>query len=208
MTGIDAVLFDVGNVLIEWDPRHLYRRVFVTEDGAPDDERVHWFLSEVCTTDWHVQHDLGRSPDEQIAALVPHHPDHADLIRTFYERFQEMIPGAIEPMVVAKRQMKAAGIGIYGLTNFGVETFEETRRRFDFLNGFEDVVVSGVEGMKKPDPAIFRICIDRFGIIPERTLFIDDSAANIESARALGFATHHFDGPDNCLKKCRALGLI
>tara|TARA_R110002012_G_scaffold21065_2_gene74149 strand:+ start:172 stop:798 length:627 start_codon:yes stop_codon:yes gene_type:complete len=208
MTGIDAVLFDVGNVLIEWDPRHLYRRVFVTEDGAPDEERVNWFLSEVCTTDWHVQHDLGRSPDEQIAALVPHHHDHADLIRTFYERFQEMIPGAIEPMVVAKRQMKAAGIGIYGLTNFGVETFDETRRRFDFLNGFEDVVVSGAEGMKKPDPAIFRLCIDRFGIIPERTLFIDDSAANIETARTLGFGTHHFEGPEGCLEQCRNLGLI
>ncbi|WP_339853424.1 HAD family phosphatase [uncultured Nisaea sp.] len=208
MTAIDAVLFDVGNVLIEWDPRHLYRSIFVREDGSADEDRVAWFLTEVCTTEWHVQHDLGRSPDEQIAALVPHHPEHADLIRTFYERFQEMIPGPITPMVDAKRRMKAAGIRNYGLTNFGVETFEETRRRFDFLNAFEDVVVSGAERMKKPDPAIFRICIDRFGITPERTLFIDDSPANIQTASTLGFETHLFKEPGACLEKCRALGLI
>lgn len=208
MTAIDAVLFDVGNVLIEWDPRHLYRSIFVKEDGFADEERVTWFLTEVCTMDWHVQHDLGLSPEEQIAILIPQHPEHADLIRAFYERFQEMIPGAIEPMVAAKRQMKAAGTRIYGLTNFGVETFDDTRSRFDFLTEFDDVVVSGAACMKKPDPAIFRLCIDRFDITPERTLFIDDSAANIASAKALGFETHLFDGPDACLKKCQALGLI
>lgn len=208
MTAIDAVLFDVGNVLIEWDPRNLYRSIFVKEDGSADEERVSWFLKEVCTIEWHVQHDLGRSPEEQIATLIPHHPEHTALIRAFYERFQEMIPGTIEPMVAAKRQMKAAGIRIYGLTNFGVETFNDTRSRFDFLNDFEDVVVSGAERMKKPDPAIFQLCIDRFGIIPERTLFIDDSAANIASASALGFETHQFDEPDACLQKCRALGLL
>ncbi|WP_193173690.1 HAD family hydrolase [Nisaea nitritireducens] len=208
MTTIDAVLFDVGNVLIEWDPRHLYRSIFLTKDGSADEERVNWFLTEVCTMDWHVQHDLGRSPEEQVAVLIPQHPEHAALIQAFYERFQEMIPGAIAPMVAAKRQMKEAGTRIYGLTNFGVETFDDTRRRFDFLNDFEDVVVSGAERMKKPDPAIFQLCINRFGITPERTLFIDDSAANIASAKALGFETHLFDGPDACLQKCRALALI
>lgn len=208
MTSIDAVLFDVGNVLIEWDPRHLYRNIFTTEDGAADEERVSWFLTEICTTDWHVQHDLGRTPAEQIAALASQHPEHTDLIRTFYDRFQDMIPGAIEPMVAAKRQMKAAGTLIYGLTNFGVETFQQTCQRFDFLNEFEDVVVSGAEGLKKPDPAIFEICVNRFGITPERTLFIDDSAANIDAASALGFETHLFEGPDACLAKCRTLGLI
>tara|TARA_E500000305_G_C4014465_1_gene234730 strand:+ start:358 stop:984 length:627 start_codon:yes stop_codon:yes gene_type:complete len=208
MTAIDAVLFDVGNVLIEWDPRHLYRNIFVKEDGSADEERVTWFLTEICTMDWHVQHDLGRSSEQQITTLVTQHPEHANLIRVFYERFQEMIPGAIEPMVAAKQQMKAAGTRIYGLTNFGVETFDDTRRRFDFLNEFEDVVVSGAERMKKPDPAIFQLCIDRFGIAPERTLFIDDSAANIASASALGFETHLFDGPGACLQKCRTFGLI
>ncbi|MEO9901331.1 HAD family phosphatase [Nisaea sp.] len=208
MTAIDAVLFDVGNVLIEWDPRHLYRTIFVQDDGFADEDRVTWFLTEICTMDWHVQHDLGRSPEEQIATLAPRHPEHEDLIRAFYERFQEMIPGAIEPMVAAKQHMKATGTRVYGLTNFGVETFDDTRRRFDFLNDFEDVVVSGAERMKKPDPAIFKLCIDRFNIAPERTLFIDDSVANIDSARTLGFETHLFDSPDTCLKKCRMLGLI
>lgn len=208
MTAIDAVLFDVGNVLIEWDPRHLYRQVFVTTDGKPDEARIEWFLSSVCTTDWHVQHDLGRSIAEQTSELVARHPEHQSEIEAFYARFQDMMPGAFEEIVAAKRAMKAKGLPVYGLTNFGAETFSQTRRRFDFLNAFDDVVVSGEEGLKKPDPAIFKLCIDRFGITPETTLFIDDTKHNTDAAEELGFRTHHFTDRDACMEAFRELRLI
>lgn len=208
MTAIDAVLFDVGNVLLEWDPRHLYRKIFVTGGGQPDEERIEHFLSAVCTTPWHVQHDLGRTIAEQFAELKPRHPERHDEIDAFYSRFQEMIPGPLEEIVAAKRTMKSAGIPVYGLTNFGAETFAETRTRFPFLNEFDDVVVSGEEGLVKPDPRIFELCIARFGLTPKRTLFIDDSARNIAAADGLGFATHHFTGAPDCLARFRELGLI
>ncbi|UUX51652.1 HAD family phosphatase [Nisaea acidiphila] len=208
MSTIDAVLFDVGNVLLEWNPRHLYRQVFRTSDGAPDEERIEWFLANICTTPWHVRHDLGRSPEDQTAELVARHPEHKAEIEAFYGRFQEMIPGPLEDIVAAKAAMKAAGRRIYGLTNFGAETFRDTRERFPFLKAFDDVVVSGEEGVIKPDPRIFELCVERFGLAPERTLFIDDSERNIEAARALGFEVHHFEGPDGCLDRLKRDGLI
>ena len=208
MSTIDAVLFDVGNVLLEWDPRHLYRRVFRSSDGTPDEDRIEWFLENICTTPWHVRHDLGRSPEEQTAELVARHPEHKAEIEAFYGRFQEMIPGPLEEVVAAKAAMKAAGRRIYGLTNFGAETFRDTRERFPFLKAFDDVVVSGEEGVIKPDPRIFELCIARFGLEPERTLFIDDSERNIEAADRLGFRTHHFRNQSACLDTFRNLALI
>lgn len=208
MSAVDAVLFDVGNVLIEWDPRHLYRKIFRTPDGAPDEERVEWFLGTICTTPWHIRHDLGRSPEEQTSELILRHPEHRTEIEAFYDRFQEMIPGPIEAIVTAKKAMRASGIRTYGLTNFGAETFRDTRERFPFLKAFDDVVVSGEEGVIKPDPRIFGLCIERFGLIPGQTLFIDDSERNIEAARNLGFETHLFAGPEDCLEHLVRLDLI
>ena len=192
---LDAVVFDIGNVLIHWDPRLLYRKIFTRVDMTADEGMVDWFLATVCTTEWNIEQDRGRSIAEAEAEAIGRHPDYAPQIRAFYGRFQEMIPGEIPDTVAALRQAKAAGLPLHGLTNFGRETFPQTAARFDFLRSFDTVVVSGDEGVIKPDPAIFHILIERAGLDPQRTAFIDDSAANIRSAAELGFATHHFADP-------------
>lgn len=193
---IDAVVFDVGNVLIEWDPRHLYRRMFTHPDATPDEARVTWFLTEVCPPRWNVAQDLGRPIAEAEAEAIARHPDMAPAIRSFYGRFQSMIPGAIAGTVRVLEALKASGMPVHGLTNFSAETFASTRRRFGFLNQFDTVVVSGEEGVIKPDRRIYEILIERAGLDPARTAFVDDSTANIEAARALGFQVHLFEGPD------------
>jgi 2-haloacid dehalogenase len=192
---VDAVVFDIGNVLIRWDPRLLYRKIFTKVDMTADERKVEWFLATVCTPDWNVEQDRGRPLVEAEAEAIGRHPDYAAQIRAYYGRFQEMIPDQIPQSVAALHRAKAAGIPVHGLTNFGAETFPPTARRFDFLRSFDTVVVSGEEGVIKPDPAIFGILIERTGIDPARTAFIDDSAANIETAQRLGFVTHHFTDP-------------
>lgn len=204
---LDAVVFDIGNVLIHWDPRLLYRKIFTRVDMTADEGMVDWFLATVCTTEWNIEQDRGRSIAEAEAEAIGRHPDYAPQIRAFYGRFQEMIPGEIPDTVAALRQAKAAGLRLHGLTNFGRETFPQTAARFDFLRSFDTVVVSGDERVIKPDPAIFHILIERAGLDPQRTAFIDDSAANIRSAAELGFATHHFTGPGAFTAWWKAAGL-
>ncbi len=203
---IDAVVFDIGNVLIEWDPRHLYRRLFTHYDATPDEARVSWFLAEVCHHDWNVEQDRGRRIADAEAEALSRHPDQGPAIRAYYGRFQAMIPRAIDGTVAVLQTLKAAGFPVHGLTNFGAETFPPTRRRFAFLNSFDTVVVSGEEGVIKPDPRIYEILIERAGIEPSRTAFVDDSPRNIEAARALGFQAHEFRGADSFRSWLRGLG--
>ena len=190
-----AIVFDIGNVLIHWDPRLLYRKIFTRVDMTADERQVNWFLANVCTPEWNIEQDRGRSIADAEREAIGRHPDYAPQIRAFYGRFQEMIPREIPETVAALRRAKSAGLPVHGLTNFGAETFPQTAARFDFLRSFETVVVSGDEGVIKPDPAIFQVLIDRTGVDPARTVFIDDSAANIQSAETLGFQTHHFTDP-------------
>lgn len=192
---LTAIVFDIGNVLIHWDPRLLYRKIFTKVDMTADERQVEWFLANVCTTEWNIEQDRGRSIADAEAEAIGRHPDYAPQVRAFYGRFQEMIPSEIPETVAALRRAKEAGLPVHGLTNFGPETFPQTAARFDFLRSFDTVVVSGDEGVIKPDPAIFRILIERTGIDPARTAFIDDSAANIETAASLGLVTHHFTTP-------------
>ncbi len=204
---VDTVLFDVGNVLIEWDPRYLYRKLFTLPGGKPDEKRVGWFLSKVCNMDWNVEQDRGRSIQEANQILIQANPAYKALIEAYYGRFQEMIPGPIEGSVAALGALQAAGVPTYGLTNFGRETFPPTADRFPFLRSFKDVIVSGEEGLIKPDPAIFHLVVERFGIAPERTLFVDDSAANIATASELGFVCHRFEGVEGFRDTLSSLGL-
>lgn len=203
---IDAVVFDVGNVLIEWDPRHLYRRVFTNDDGTPDEARVDWFLAEVCHHDWNVEQDLGRSIADAEAEALARHPDMGPAIRSFYGRFQSMIPRAVDGTVEVLEALKAAGMPVHGLTNFSAETFALTCRRFAFLNAFDTVVVSGAERVIKPDPRIFEILIERAGLTPSRTAFVDDSPRNVEAARRLGFHAHLFEGAEGFRGWLKGLG--
>lgn len=203
---IDAVVFDVGHVLIEWDPRHLYRRVFTNPDMTTDEARMTWFLTEVCPPAWNVEQDRGRSIADAEAEALSRHPDMGPAIRSYYGRFQTMIPGAIDGTVQVLRSLKTAGVPVHGLTNFGAETFPQTRCRFDFLNLFDTVVVSGEEGVIKPDPKIYELLIERAGLNPSRTAFVDDSPRNVDAAQGLGFQAHLFKGADGFRNWLKGLG--
>lgn len=197
------VVFDVGNVLIHWDPRHLYSKIF-----AGDPARMDWFLANVATPQWNVEQDRGRSWSEGVALLIREHPDWAAEIRAFDERWHEMVPGAIDANVAVLRTLAAAGAPVYAITNFSLEKWRETRRRFAFLDAFTGVVVSAEEGLIKPDPAIYRLLESRYGLTLKGCVFIDDSAANIAGAAALGMRTIHYTGPEvDVAAELRALGV-
>ena len=198
---IDAVVFDFGAVLLEWNPRHLYSRIF------DDDERIEWFLNEVCHPDWNVEQDRGRTIAEAEGEAIGRHPEMAEEIQAFYGRFQEMIPHAIDESVGALKALKAAGYPVYGLTNFSAETLPPTRERFDFFSLFDGIVVCGEEKVIKPDPEIYRRLIERFDLTPERTAFIDDSPRNVVAAQAFGIHAHRFETGPEMLAWARGLGL-
>jgi 2-haloacid dehalogenase len=183
---IEAVVFDIGGVLLDWSPRHLYRKLF------DDEEEMSAFLDEVCTMAWHDAHDRGRPFDESCAELAARHPDHAELIWAWARRSEEMIAGPITGSVEILRQLKARGVPCYALTNMEAETYPRRLRTYDFMALFDGAVVSALEGVAKPDVEIFERLLERFGLTAARTLMIDDSARNLEVARSLGMRTVHF----------------
>ena len=187
MAAVDVVLFDLGNVLIDWNPRHLYRKIF------DDEAAMEAFLADVCHGEWNSHQDAGRTMAEATAERTAKFPEHADNIAAYYGRFEEMlngpIPGSPE-LLAAVHAVKP----VYALTNWSAETFPVARRLFSFLDLFAGILVSGEERLIKPDPRIYQRTIERFSLAPERTLFIDDSRPNIDAAAELGFQTHHFAG--------------
>lgn len=196
-----AVVFDIGNVLLDWNPRHLYRKLF-DDEGAMED-----FLATVCTQAWNEDQDRGRSFEEGVALLCDEHPAHADMIRAYDERWNEMIPGPIEGSVALLEGLRGAGVRLFAITNFSHEKFVVAQQRFAFLGGFEDVVVSAREGLLKPDPAIYRRLIERNGLTAQDCVFIDDSLRNVEGAAAVGMTALHFTDPARLAAELRALGL-
>ena len=183
---INTVVFDIGNVLVGWDPRHLYRKVF------SDEAEMERFLAEVCTIEWHLAHDLGVSFEENAARLKEVHPTHGELIDFWRTRYAEMIPGRIPGTVDLLHALADNGVTLHGLTNMPVPVFDYLREAYPELQCFETTVVSGAEGVIKPDLRIFELLIERGGFAPAQALFIDDSHANITAAAGLGFETHHF----------------
>jgi len=202
MSGVDTVVFDIGNVLVQWDPRHLYRSVFA------DEAEMEHFLAHVCTMEWHVEHDRGLSFADNAARLKAAHPGHADLIDIWGARYPEMTPGRVPGTAALLRGLKEAGHAVHGLTNMPGPVFPALAARFPELGLFEATVVSGDEGVIKPDPRIYEILIARTGLDPARTLFIDDSRANVAAAADLGFAVHLFEHADGLGRELRRLGLI
>ena len=198
-----AIVFDLGGVLLDWNPRHLYRQLF---DG--DDDAMERFLAEVCTMEWHHAHDLGVPRERTCAELAQAHPDQADLIWAWSQRSEEMLPGPIEGTVELLSELKAAGVPCYALTNMERETYPLRRERFDFMRWFDGTVVSGFEGVAKPDPAIFALLLDRFGLEPSETLMIDDSPANVLAARGAGMKAIEFETPDRLRRRLEAAGLL
>lgn len=185
-----VVIFDVGNVLIDWDVYRLYRR------HLSDDAAIEAFLEEVDFFSWNLEQDRGRPFAVAVAELVARHPHRADLIRAYDTDWMRSISGPIEGTVALRRRLIEAGVPIYGLTNFSAEKWALTLDRFAFLRtGFEDVVVSGAEGIVKPDPAIYQVLMERNGLVPEDCLFIDDSPANVAGAQAVGMEAIRFTDP-------------
>jgi 2-haloacid dehalogenase len=188
--GRSVVVFDAGGVLIEWDPRHLYRKLF-----AGDEPAMEHFLANVCTHEWNRCQDAGRSFAEGSRLLKLEHPDKAELIDAYAARFDEMMPGPIAGTVEILAELRERGAPLYGLSNFSAETFPPALQRFDFLCWFHGMVISGEVGVTKPDPRIYEILLTRFAIDPHRAVYIDDVAANVEGARPFGIHGVHFTTP-------------
>jgi 2-haloacid dehalogenase len=197
------VIFDFGGVLIDWDPRHLYRKLFAGDDAA-----MEAFLATVCNSAWNIRQDGGRPIAEATRELTALYPHHAELIAAFYGRFDEMMPGPIEGTVAILSELRGRGVPVYGLTNFSAETYPIALARFPFIGGFRGVIVSGEHGILKPDPAIYRLLCDRFAIDPESAVFIDDNKLNAEGAEAVGIKGIHFTGPEALRAELVGLGLL
>jgi len=203
---IRAVVFDFGGVLFDWDPQHLYRTL-IDDDATRAD-----FLARICSPAWNLCQDQGRSLAEATALLVAQHPQHAELIRAYYARWPEMLRGPLHEGVALLQRLHALQVPLFGLTNWSAETFPYAQANYPFLGLFRDIVVSGAEKCIKPDPALYRIALQRYarhvpGLRPEHLLFLDDSARNVEAARALGWhAIHHVDA-QHTAAQLRALGV-
>jgi 2-haloacid dehalogenase len=197
-----AVVFDLGGVLIDWDPRHLYRKL-LADDGAVEE-----FLATICTPEWNAELDRGRPFAEGVAELVERHPEHAAAIAAYHQRWPEMLGGEITGTVQILAELRAAGVPLYALTNWSAETFVLSRDRFEFLDWFDGLVVSGEERVIKPDPRIFRLLLDRFGLDPGATFFVDDSEANVAAARRVGLDAVRFTGPEQLRRELAARGAL
>jgi 2-haloacid dehalogenase len=197
-----TIVFDLGNVLINWNPRNLYRKLF-TEPTA-----MEHFLTHVCTAAWNLEQDRGRSWADAVALLSARHPTQAELIAAYATRWQEMLDGPIQGTVEILRELKIAGRPLYGLTNWSAETFPVARQRFEFLDWFDGIVVSGDVKLVKPDARIYRHLLDSYGLTAGETVFIDDSHANVEGAKAVGLAGLHFTSPAALRRDLTALGVL
>lgn len=196
-----TVVFDVGNVLIRWDPLLVYRELI------PDDEKRAWFMRNVCTAAWNLEQDRGRSWEEAVAMLVASHPEWESQIRAYDERWHDAVPGIIEDSVAVLAELRERGEKVYAITNFSREKWAECLIRFPFLQSFDGVVVSAHERVVKPHPEIYQILFERYGLVAGDCIFIDDSAKNIETARKLGMQAVHFVEPIDLRLELRKLGV-
>lgn len=200
---IDTIIFDLGGVLIDWNPRYLYRKILKSE------EEVSWFLETICTSEWNDEQDAGRSFEEATQALILQHPEWEEAIRAWYGRWQETIQGDIPGTVdILKRIKTENNYGLYALTNWSAETFPWALDNFEFLHWFKGIVVSGDEGCRKPFPEIYNILFDRYGVNPQHTIFIDDNIKNIEAAKQLGLHAIHFKSPELLKQELIAYGVL
>jgi 2-haloacid dehalogenase len=198
-----TVVFDLGGVLIDWNPRHLYRKLFAGDEAA-----MEHFLSTVCTHEWNRCQDAGRSFAKGARLLKDEHPDKAELIDAYGVRFDEMMAGPIFGSVEILAELKDSGTPLYGLTDWSTETYPPARARFEFLSWFRGVLVSGEVGVIKPDPRIFELLIERFAIDTEDTVYIDDVEANIAAACSFGIHAIHFTSPAALRQEFVGLGLL
>lgn len=197
-----VVVFDIGGVLIDWNPAYLYRKLL------PDEASVCEFLEEVCTLAWNEQFDAGTRFAEGIADLVERHPEKAELIEAYWLRWHEMLGGEVAGTSALLARLKAAGVQVHAISNWSAETFPRARELYPFLGEFEILVVSGQEKLVKPHPAIFERFLERAGVRADECIFIDDNAANIAVAASLGFHTEHFQSAEALELRLNSHGLL
>jgi 2-haloacid dehalogenase len=203
MSTPEAVVFDLGGVLVDWDPRYLYRTLLSSED------EVERFLAEVTTPSWNAEQDAGRTWSAAVAELTASFPEHAELIAAYDERWIETIGGPIDGTVELLRELRDGGtVGLYALTNWSAEKFPLALERFEFLSWFSGIVVSGTERLVKPDPRIFQLLLERYGLDASSTVYVDDNPPNVDAAAALGLTSLHFTGPDRLRDELSQLGLV
>jgi 2-haloacid dehalogenase len=200
---VNAVLFDLGGVLIDWNPRYLYAPLFGTDTAGMED-----FLTRVCAPDWNHALDEGKSFAAAVAERQQLFPQHADMIALWKDGWPRMLRDAIPETVALLAALRERGHRLVALTNWSAETFPVARARFEFLQWFEDIVVSGEVQMAKPDPRIFRLTLERNRLDPARTLFVDDSPVNVEAARGVGLHAVHFRGADALREDLVRFGML
>jgi 2-haloacid dehalogenase len=203
MSSINTIIFDLGGVLIDWNPDYVYKTIFEKE------EERKWFYQNICTSDWNEEQDAGRSLHEGTELLVKQFPEHEANIRAYYGRWEEMLGGPIQETVEILKHLKENGnYKLYALTNWSAETFTIALQRYDFLHWFDGRIVSGEEKTRKPFIEIYQRLIDRFNIDPARAVYIDDNTRNLAPASQLGIHTIHFQTPQQFKKELQQLGVI
>ena len=202
-TPLKAIIFDFGGVLLEWDPRHLYRRFFSDQPQAMED-----FLTEIDFYEWNARQDKGRSFAEGIAELSAQFPQHAHLIQAYFDHWEDSISGSIPGAVDSLQALKQKGYPLYGLSNWSAETFPRARHKYPFFDWFDDILLSGEVGLSKPDPAFFNLLLDKIGYSAPECVLIDDSRPNVEAAKKLEFAAIHFTSPQQLQADLQRLTLL
>ena len=199
---IDTIIFDLGGVLIDWNPRYVYRKIFKTE------QEIEWFLENVTTPDWNENQDAGYPLHKATEELVAKHPEWEPEIKAYYGRWLEMLGGQIHETVEVLQQLKHTGkYRLYALTNWSAETFPHALERFEFFKLFEGVVVSGEEKMRKPSAEFYKIILDRYRLDPSTTVFIDDSLRNVKGAETVGITGIHFHNPLQLKEELQRIGI-
>lgn len=196
-----TIVFDLGGVLVDWNPRYLYKYVFEKE------EDMNFFLNNICTGNWNELQDSGRTLQEATDILVGHFPEYEQYIKMFYGEWTKMLNGTIEGTVDILRTLKSKEYRLLALTNWSHETYPIAIELFEFLGWFEDVLVSGKEKMIKPDPAIFNLLIKRYALDAPNTIFIDDNIKNVAASKAVGLDGVHFINPDDLKQKLMERGV-
>jgi 2-haloacid dehalogenase len=194
-TEFTTIIFDLGGVLIDWNPRYVYNQVFDSE------EKIDWFFENICTSEWNEKQDAGRSLQEATEELVAEYPGHEKEIRAYYHRWEEMLGGPIhETVEILRALIDSKKYKIYALTNWSAETFPVAVQRYNFLQWFDGIIMSGEEKTRKPFPEIYQLLLDRFDVDAREAIFIDDSIRNIRGAEAIGIAGIHFQSPQQLIQ--------
>ena len=197
-----TLVFDIGGVLIDWDPRYLYSKIF------PDQDEMEFFLRAVCSPEWNVQMDGEKSFNDAINELIPHHPEYADQIRAYFLRWEEMIAGDVPETVKILGELKDADYPLAALSNWSSETFPIAHAKYEFLDWFEPLIISGRVGLVKPDPDIFHLMSCSIDRDPDQCIYIDDTKHNVQAAAEIGFDTIHYLSPQQLRSDLISRGIL